>query len=49
MARKPTDRTSTATIESVRTACFNSGQRVEDHFVEVTEMVEIGKGGKRAS
>ena len=31
-------------IESARTACFNSGQRVEDHFVEVTEMVEIGSG-----
>ena len=35
-------------IESARTACFNSGQRVEDHFVEVTEMIEIGKGGQRA-
>lgn len=30
-------------IESARTACFNSGQRVEDHFVEVTDMIEIGK------
>lgn len=27
-------------IESARTACFNSDQRVEDHFVEVTDMVE---------
>lgn len=35
-------------IESARTACFNSGQRVEDHFVEVTEMIEIGKGGQRS-
>ena len=35
-------------IESARTACFNSGQRVEDHFVEVTEMVEIGSGAKRS-
>ena len=26
-------------IESARTACFNSGQRLEAHFVEVTEMV----------
>ncbi len=34
-----------AVIESTRTDCFNSGQRVEDHFVEVTEMVEIGSGG----
>ena len=35
-------------IESARTSCFNSGQRVEDHFVEITEMIEIGKGGQRA-
>jgi DNA-damage-inducible protein D len=35
-------------IESARTACFNSGQRVDDHFVEVTDMIEIGKGGQRA-
>lgn len=35
-------------IESARTACFNSGQRVDDHFVEVTEMVEIGSGAQRA-
>ena len=34
-------------IESARTACFNSGQRVEDHFVEVTDMIGIGKGGQR--
>lgn len=25
-----------------RTACFNSGQRTDDHFVDVTEMVEVG-------
>jgi DNA-damage-inducible protein D len=37
-----------AVIEKARTACFNSGQRVEDHFVEITEMIEIGKGGERA-
>ena len=29
---------------AARTACFNSGQRVEDHFVEVTDMFEIGNG-----
>ena len=34
-------------IESARTACFNRGQRVEDHFVEVTDMVEIGSGAQR--
>jgi hypothetical protein len=36
-------------IESARTACFNSGQRVDDHFVEVTEMVEIGSAPLRTS
>jgi DNA-damage-inducible protein D len=34
-------------IEKARAACFNSGQRTEDHFVEITEMIEIGKGGQR--
>jgi DNA-damage-inducible protein D len=34
-------------IESARTACFNSSQRVDDHFVEVTDMVEIGSGAQR--
>jgi len=24
----------------------NSGHRLDDHFVDVTEMIEIGKGGK---
>ena len=36
-----------AVIESARTACFNSGQPVKDHFGEVTEMVEIGSGALR--
>ena len=40
-------RTFQSVIESARTACFNSGQRVEDHFVEVTDMIEVGKGAKR--
>jgi DNA-damage-inducible protein D len=34
-------------IEKAKLACFNSGQRVDDHFVEITEMIEIGKGGQR--
>jgi DNA-damage-inducible protein D len=34
-------------VEKARMACFNSGHRVEDHFVDVTEMIEIGKGGRR--
>jgi len=35
-------------IEKAKLACFNSGHRIEDHFVDVTEMIEIGKGGQRA-
>ncbi|MBZ0270666.1 DNA damage-inducible protein D [bacterium] len=35
-------------IEKAKLACFNSGQRLDDHFVDVTEMIEIGKGGQRA-
>ncbi len=31
-------------IEKAKLACFNSGQRIEDHFVDVTEMIEIGSG-----
>lgn len=37
-----------AVIEKARVACFNSGQRVEDHFVGSDQMIEIGKGGQRA-
>ena len=36
-----------AVVAKARTACFNSGQRIDDHFVDVTEMIEIGKGGQR--
>jgi DNA-damage-inducible protein D len=36
-----------AVIDKARTACFNSGQRVADHFVDITEMVEIGSGAQR--
>jgi len=31
-------------VEKAKLACFNSGHRIEDHFVDVTEMVAIGKG-----
>jgi DNA-damage-inducible protein D len=34
-------------VQKARTACFNSGQRIEDHFVDVTEMVPIGSGAMR--
>ncbi|MBU4053345.1 MAG: DNA damage-inducible protein D, partial [Proteobacteria bacterium] len=37
-----------AVIERAKLSCFNSGHRIEDHFVDVTEMIEIGKGGQRA-
>lgn len=34
-------------VHKAELACFNSGQRVDDHFVDITEMIYIGKGGKR--
>ncbi|WP_409303890.1 DNA damage-inducible protein D [Peribacillus sp. SCS-155] len=34
-------------IQKAKTASTNSGQAVEDHFVEVTEMVTIGSGATR--
>jgi DNA-damage-inducible protein D len=33
--------------EKARIACENSGQAVEDHFVDTTDMIAIGKGGRR--
>ncbi|AMK10237.1 DNA damage-inducible protein D [Pseudodesulfovibrio indicus] len=35
-------------IEKAKTSCENSGQPVSDHFVEVHEMIALGKGGQRA-
>jgi DNA-damage-inducible protein D len=35
-------------IEKAKLSCFNSGHRIEDHFVDVTEMVTIGSGAERA-
>ncbi len=34
-------------IRKAELACQNSGQEVGDHFVDVTDMVEIGSGAKR--
>jgi DNA-damage-inducible protein D len=34
-------------IEKAKLSCFNSGHRLEDHFVDVTEMVAIGSGAER--
>ncbi|OGV46795.1 MAG: hypothetical protein A2017_14420 [Lentisphaerae bacterium GWF2_44_16] len=30
-----------------RLACFNSGHRIEDHFADISKMVEIGSGATR--
>jgi len=27
-------------INKARTSCFNSGQRIDDHFVDVTDMIK---------
>lgn len=35
-------------ILKAKKACFNSGYEVKDHFVQLLEMIEIGKGGKRS-
>ncbi|HVT81356.1 MAG TPA: DNA damage-inducible protein D [Phycisphaerae bacterium] len=35
-------------VAKARNACFNSGMRIDDHFVDVTEMVQIGSGAERA-
>jgi len=35
-------------VEKAKIACFNSGHRIEDHFVDITEMITIGKGGQRS-
>lgn len=34
-------------IEKAKEACINSRHDIEDHFVDVTGMIEIGKGGQR--
>jgi hypothetical protein len=36
-------------IEKAKLFCFNSGHRIDNHFVDVTEMIEIGKGGQRTT
>ena len=34
-------------IEKAKIACTNSGQIIEDHFVDINEMVTIGSGAER--
>lgn len=36
-----------AVISKAKESCVNSGQAVEDHFVDVNKMVEIGSGSQR--
>ena len=36
-------------VGKAKLAWFNSGHRIKEHFVDVTEMIEIGKGGQRAA
>jgi len=35
-------------VEKAKDACLTSGHSVRDHFVDVTDMIEIGKGAFRA-
>jgi DNA-damage-inducible protein D len=35
------------TVEKAKIACENSGQKAGDHFVDVTDMIEVGKGAER--
>jgi len=37
-----------AVIAKAKLACFNSGHRIEDHFADVSKMVDIGSGAQRA-
>jgi hypothetical protein len=45
--REPRNRKEIISVYS-RAFAVNSGHRLEDHFVDVTGMVEIGKGGQRS-
>lgn len=35
-------------LKKAKQACENSAQKVQDHFVDFNDMIEIGKGGKRS-
>jgi DNA-damage-inducible protein D len=34
-------------VDKARLACANSGQVVEDHFVQTHDMVQVGSGARR--
>ncbi len=36
-------------VKRAKTACFNSGRRIEGHFVEITEMIQRLGSGSRPS
>lgn len=36
-----------AMLDKARLACLNSGQAIEDHFVDITEMIQVAKGAQR--
>ena len=33
-------------VEKAKEACVNSQYKVEDHFEDILDMIEMGKGGK---
>jgi DNA-damage-inducible protein D len=37
-----------AVIQKAKTACFNSGQPIDNHFADISEMIIIGRGAKRS-
>ena len=36
-----------AVVDKARTACANAGQGVNDHFAEISKMIDLGKGAQR--
>ena len=35
-------------LDKAKLAYLNSGQPIEDHFVDITAMIQVGKGAQRA-
>ena len=34
-------------VQKAKQVCFNSGHKIEDHFVDADDMVDIGSGAQR--